>query len=167
MKIPRGQFRWYAAFRDEGHHPHVHIACYSADGKSGFLTKEGIAKIKAGLAKEIFQQDLTEIYQRQTQRRDELVQKSGEVMKTLIQEMRTGTLENPRIGMAVRAMNGMTMQPSKGVTPSPSFKGFITSVTQRRWSVCWAGNRGLSIPLRQSRRRNPKGNLPCRLPTGI
>ncbi len=97
MKIPWDQFRWYAAFHDEGHHPHVHMVCYSADGKSGFLTKEGIAKIKSGLAKEIFQQDLTAIYQQQTQQRDELVQKSGEVMAELIQQMHSGTLENPCI----------------------------------------------------------------------
>ena len=45
MKIPWEQFRWYAAFHDEGHHPHVHMVCYSADGKSGYLTKEGISQI--------------------------------------------------------------------------------------------------------------------------
>ena len=67
MKIPLEQFRWYAAFHNEGHHPHVHMVCYSADGKSGFLTKDGLAKIKSGLAKEIFRQELTEIYSRQTQ----------------------------------------------------------------------------------------------------
>ena len=97
MKIPQDQFRWYAAFHDEGHHPHVHMVCYSADGRSGFLTKEGIAQIKFELAQEIFRQDLTEVYQRQTQRRGELVRKSGEVMKELIQQMRSGTMENPRI----------------------------------------------------------------------
>lgn len=34
MKIPLSQFRWYAAFHNEGHHPHVHMVVYSADGKS-------------------------------------------------------------------------------------------------------------------------------------
>ncbi len=97
MKIPWNQFRWYAAFHDEGHHPHVHMACYSADGRSGFLDKDGIAQIKSGLAKNIFRQELTEIYQRQTQRRDELVRKSGEVMWELIRQMRSGTLESPHI----------------------------------------------------------------------
>jgi len=97
MKIPQDQFRWYAAFHDEGHHPHVHMICYSADGQSGFLTKEGIARMKSGLAQEIFQQDLVSVYQKQTQRRDELVRESGEVMKELIQQMRSGALENPRI----------------------------------------------------------------------
>lgn len=97
MKIPPDQFRWYAAFHNEGHHPHVHMVCYSADGHSGFLSQEGIDRIKSELAKEIFRQDLTEIYQQQTQRRDELVQQSGEVLKELIRQMRSGSLENPHI----------------------------------------------------------------------
>lgn len=84
MNIPWEQFRWYASYHDEGAHPHVHMVCYSADGRSGFLDKEGIARIKSGLAKNIFRQELTEIYRQQTQRRDELVRQSGEVMKELI-----------------------------------------------------------------------------------
>ena len=97
MKIPLNQFRWYAAFHDEGHHPHVHMVCYSADGKSGFLSKRGIADVKSMLAKEIFQQDLIAIYQRQTQRRDELTEDAGEVMRRLVSEMQGGTLDNQRI----------------------------------------------------------------------
>ena len=97
MKIPLSQFRWYAAFHDESHHPHIHMVCYSADGKSGFLDKDGIAKIKSGLAKEIFRQDLTEIYRRQTQQRDALTQESQDTLRQLIDQMRTGTLENPNI----------------------------------------------------------------------
>ena len=97
MKIPDKQFRWYAAFHDEGHHPHVHMVCYSADGKSGFLTKKGIAEVKSMLAKEIFEQDRIAIYQRQTQRRDELTKDAGEVMAQLVTEMQAGTLENQRI----------------------------------------------------------------------
>ena len=50
MKIPWEQFRWYASYHDEGAHPHVHMVCYSTDGRSGFLDKEGIARIKSGLA---------------------------------------------------------------------------------------------------------------------
>lgn len=63
MKIPWADFRWYAAFHDEGHHPHVHMVCYSVDPSKGFLTKQGITQIKSGLAKEIFRQELTELYQ--------------------------------------------------------------------------------------------------------
>ena len=97
MKIPNSQFRWYAAFHDEAHHPHIHMVCYSADGRSGFLNKSGIASIKSALAKEIFRQDLTEIYRQQTQRRDELTQESHDVLRQLIEQMKNGTLENPNI----------------------------------------------------------------------
>mgnify|MGYP001026907113 CR=1 FL=1 len=97
MKIPWKDFRWYAAFHDEGTHPHVHMVCYSADGRSGFLDKDGIARIKSGLAKNIFRQELTEIYRQQIQRRDELVEKSGEIMRELIQQMRSGTMDSPRM----------------------------------------------------------------------
>jgi len=98
MKIPLDQFQWYAAFHDEGHHPHVHMVCFSADGKSGFLTKEGLAKIKSGLAKEIFRQELTEVYTQQTKRRDELTKESEDALKQLVQRIQTGSLENERIG---------------------------------------------------------------------
>ena len=101
MKIPWDQFLWYAAFHDEGTHPHVHMVCYSADGRSGFLDQDGIARIKSGMAKNIFRQELTEIYQQQTRRRDELVRKSGEIMAEMIRQMRSGTLKNPRIGPLV------------------------------------------------------------------
>ena len=97
MKIPWEQFRWYAAFHDESHHPHVHMVCYSADGRSGYLTKEGIAQIKSSLAGEIFRQDLTELYRQQTQRRDALNQDAQTVMRELIHGMEEGAVDNPRI----------------------------------------------------------------------
>ena len=98
MKIPLEQFRWYAAFHDEKHHPHVHMVCYSADGKSGFLTKDGLAKIKSGLAKEIFRQELTELYSRQTQRRNDLTKNAGDTLKELVQQMQTSALDSEKIG---------------------------------------------------------------------
>ena len=106
MKIPWEQFRWYAAFHDQGHHPHVHMVCYSADGRSGFLTREGIARIKSDLAKRIFHQELHELYERQTQRRDELTQEAEAVMAELVQQMREGTLDNPRIEQLMEHLAG-------------------------------------------------------------
>lgn len=106
MKIPWDQFRWYAAFHDESHHPHVHMVCYSADGKSGYLTKQGIAQIKSGLTKEIFRNELTELYREQTQRRDTLNSEAAVVMETLVHQMETGTLENPRMEQLMEHLAG-------------------------------------------------------------
>ena len=97
MKIPWKDFRWYAAFHDESHHPHIHVVCYSADPARGFLTKQGIAQIKSGLAKEIFRQELAELYQRQTQRRDALNGDARSTLEQLIEQMRSGAAVNRRM----------------------------------------------------------------------
>lgn len=97
LKIPWKDFRWYAAFHNESHHPHIHMVCYSADPTKGFLTKQGIADIKSGLAKEIFRNELTELYRQQTQRRDTLNQDAESVMQELLRKMEDGTADNPRM----------------------------------------------------------------------
>ena len=71
MGIPPADLRWYAAFHNESHHPHIHMVAYSV-GADPYLGKKGLQKIKSGLANEIFREELTEIYQEQTQRRDDL-----------------------------------------------------------------------------------------------
>lgn len=44
MKIDVNHLKWYAAFHNEGHHPHIHMIVYSTDVKEGFVTKQGIEK---------------------------------------------------------------------------------------------------------------------------
>lgn len=97
MKIPILNFRWYAAFHNESHHPHVHMVCYSTDPNEGFLTKKGIEQMKSGLVKNIFKGELQEIYAQQTERRDQLKRESNEALLKLIVEMKTGHAQNPKI----------------------------------------------------------------------
>lgn len=54
LKIPPTHLKWYAAFHNEGHHPHVHLIAYSSKPSEGFLTKQGMEKIRSALAQEIF-----------------------------------------------------------------------------------------------------------------
>lgn len=97
MKIQIQNFRWYAAFHNESHHPHVHMVCYSTNPAEGYLTKKGIEKMKSGLVKYIFKNEMQEIYEQQTQRRDQLKNESRDVLLKLIQEMKSGTVNNPKI----------------------------------------------------------------------
>lgn len=97
LKIKPENFRWYAAFHNEGHHPHVHLICYSTDSKEGYLTKKGIEKMKSGLVKNIFGQELEGIYIEQSKRRDELKHESREVLMQLISEMKNGMVQNNKI----------------------------------------------------------------------
>ena len=62
MRIPPEKFRWYAAYHDEGHHPHIHMMAWSDDPKVGFLTQKGIASIRSKMTNEIFRDEMTELY---------------------------------------------------------------------------------------------------------
>lgn len=97
LKIKPENFQWYAAFHNEGHHPHVHMICYSTDPKQGYLTKKGIEKMKSGFVKNIFGQELEGIYIEQSKRRDELKQESRDVLIQLISEMKNGMVQNSYI----------------------------------------------------------------------
>lgn len=97
MRIKPENFRWYAAFHDAGHHPHVHMMAYSIDPKEAYLTDKGIETIKGELAKEIFRQDHISIYQKQTQYRDELRQQGQESVAEIVAQINSGTYSNSKV----------------------------------------------------------------------
>ena len=80
MKIAPENFRWYAAFHNEGHHPHIHMIAYSTKPNEAYLTEKGIENIKSNLAKVIFRQDLISIYQKQTEHMDKLRAEAREIV---------------------------------------------------------------------------------------
>ena len=82
-KIPLCNLKWYAAFHDTTHHPHIHLLVYSKNPKQGFLTKQGIDKIRSVFANDIFHDDLQSIYMEQTIRRDELKMESKKYVDEL------------------------------------------------------------------------------------
>lgn len=83
MKMSPENLVWYAAFHQAGHHPHVHMIAYSRDPGKGFLTEKGIEQMRAMYAKEIFHQDMYEMYQNQTVQRNELVRASADPLMKL------------------------------------------------------------------------------------
>lgn len=58
MNIPPNDFRWYAAFHDEGEHPHVHMMAWSAKPGQAYLSRDGIRQIKSELTNDIFKQEI-------------------------------------------------------------------------------------------------------------
>ena len=97
MKIAPENFRWYAAFHNAGHHPHVHMMAYSIKPTEPYLTEKGIATIKSNLAQEIFRQDLLQIYQKQSDLRDELRQESRERITEIVDAINHGSFDNPQM----------------------------------------------------------------------
>ena len=168
MKIPVEQFRWYAAFHDEAHHPHLHMVCFSADGKSGYLNTEGIEKIKAGLAKEIFRQELHELYGQQSMRRNALTQDARELLRQITERMQSGTLENPKIEQLMVYLSDQ-LKTTKGKKqygylkePLKSVVDAIVEELQKDARISQAY--GLWYELRDEVLRTYRKDLPKRLP---
>ena len=87
MNIQPNHFRWYAAYHDEGEHPHVHMMAWSTVPGEAYLTRDGIRKIKSTLTNQIFKQEILHTYEQKSQSRDELVWEARRAIRRLTQEM--------------------------------------------------------------------------------
>ena len=95
--IPMTDLKWFAAFHNEGHHPHVHLMVYSANPKEGYLSPKGVEHLRSSLAKEIFAQDLFSVYEKQTEHRNELRMQSKELIAGIVAKINGGTYDNPEL----------------------------------------------------------------------
>lgn len=103
MKIDSANLRWYAAFHNEGHHPHVHLLVYSAKDNDGYLTKESIEAMRSELAHDIFRQDFAHIYEAQNRSRADLKTGTADVLREMLAALRSGTAASTEIeGMMAR-----------------------------------------------------------------
>lgn len=87
LKIPMQNLRWYAAFHNESHHPHVHLIVYSTVENEGYLTQKGVENLRSSFAKDIFQQDLLCIYEKQTEHRDKLRAEARDIVENLVSKI--------------------------------------------------------------------------------
>lgn len=87
LKIPMENLRWYAAFHNESHHPHVHLIAYSTVENEGYLTQKGVENLRSSFAKDIFQQELLCIYERQTEHRDKLRAEARDIVEDLVSKI--------------------------------------------------------------------------------
>ena len=97
LKIPMEHLRWYAAFHNEGHHPHVHLIAYSSVPGEGHLSKQGMENMRSAFARDIFSHELLFTCQQQTEYRDQLREQGRESISDIVAEINAGTYRNPRI----------------------------------------------------------------------
>ncbi len=100
-KIKPDHLRWYAAMHMKEKHIHVHMVIFSTDPKEGYLTKQGIKQIKSALVRQVYKDDLLNVYQKQTAHRYLLQDNALEVMDSLIQKMQDGDLKNPKLELLI------------------------------------------------------------------
>lgn len=104
QKISLCNLKWYAAFHDTTHHPPIHLLVYSENTKEGFLTNEGINKIRSAFANDIFKDDLQSIYQEQTLSRDELKAVSKTEFESVVRKIQQSDFENPQLENLIRKL---------------------------------------------------------------
>lgn len=104
QNIPLCNLKWYAAYHDTTHHPHIHLLVYSTNPKQGFLTKAGIDKIRSAFANDIFHDDLQSIYQEQAVSRDELKAVSKNEFESIVNRIASNDHTDPQLGELIRKL---------------------------------------------------------------
>ena len=103
-KILPSHLEWYAAFHEKERSVHVHLVIFSTDPNEGYLTKPAILELRSALTRQIFKDDLKNIYVQQTTRRDQLQENALEVMDSLIQKMQNGDLKNMKLELLINEL---------------------------------------------------------------
>lgn len=123
MKIPPDDFRWYAAFHDEGDHPHCHMMAWSVKPGQAYLSKDGIHQIKSTLTNQIFQHEMLHLYEQKTVARDELVRQARDTMKQLAHQMQHSICDYPEVEQLMQDLSQQLQnvrgKKSYGYLPKP------------------------------------------------
>lgn len=106
MRIPKNSFHWYAAFHDEGHHPHIHMMVWSdAPKQEGYLNPNGIAAMRSALTNEIFKDELYALYKEKDLSYKEVTEKAQQVMRELITQMENSLCDSPAIAQMMAELS--------------------------------------------------------------
>ena len=113
MQIPPEHLRWYAAFHDEGEHPHIHMMLWSDDSKYGFLRKDRLLHMQSVLTNTIYADELKELYIQKDVAYKEVTEAAREIMRKIVDRMES-TAEPPasiqqkllELAMELRTVSG-------------------------------------------------------------
>lgn len=96
-RIPLKDLRWYAAFHDADTHPHVHLMFWSAGENDGYLSGDGVLRMRSAMINDIFQDELTQLYQRKDVSYREVTEAAKARMSELTAQMRNQLGINPAL----------------------------------------------------------------------
>lgn len=103
--IPLGSLKWYGAFHNESHHPHMHLMLYStSQEKRGYIDKKGIDNLRHLFGTEIFKYELADIYNEQTKQRDLLNADARDEITALADKIKNGLADNGEFVMKFVAL---------------------------------------------------------------
>ena len=127
MHIPPQDFRWYAAFHDEGDHPHVHMMAWSVKPGQAYLSPKGIAEIKSALTNDVFRHEMTQLYEQKSVSRDTLVRETRHALMELAREIQRGIAVAPEIETRME-----TLAQTLGTVDGKHKYGYLTKPVKRQ-----------------------------------
>ncbi|MCM1286900.1 MAG: relaxase MobL [Clostridium sp.] len=105
LKVSMENLRWFAAFHNESHHPHVHLLAYSVIENEGYLTPKGVSNLRSAFARDIFAQDLLSIYEKQTMHRNEVKENSRKIMEETLEALKQSNGDNAQLEKLLLTLN--------------------------------------------------------------
>ena len=168
LRIPQDKLRWYAAFHDEGHHPHVHMMVWSDDPRMGHLTKKGIISMRSKLTGTIFREELKDVYIRKEAIYKRSVQTAQEKLLELTAQMEQRTCPDTEIECLMRELSHQLSQLSGkrqyGYLPKPA-KAMVDTIVDRlaqlpEVAACYAQWNQVKDELVRFHNQNPRRHLP-------
>jgi TPR repeat protein len=134
MHILPENFRWHAAFHDEGEHPHVHMMAWSSDPKQGYLNQDGIRAMRSKLTNDIFKQEMLHLYEQKSASRDELAREARQALLELAERMRQGICDHPEaeqlISELAQKLGTVGGKKQYGYLPKP-MKALVDSIVDQ------------------------------------
>lgn len=134
MNIPDNELKWYAAFHNEGHHPHVHMMAYGTGSHQGYMNTEGIEEVRKGLAHTIFQNDFMYSYQKKDSAKAALRESAGDRIAALARQARTGLCQDSEAMELLRKL-ALELKGAVGTMKygylKPPAKKLVDSITDR------------------------------------
>ena len=84
QNINLDNLKWYGAFHNTTHHPHMHLLLYAKDAKQGWLTKKGIDELRSTFGNDIFRNEQYKLFRMETELRNKLKKKTKYTLYELI-----------------------------------------------------------------------------------
>ncbi len=73
--------KWYAAFHNTTHHPHIHLMVYSKDESQGWITKRSIEDMRSMFGNEIFRYEQYKLFEIQTEQRNKIKKRFRDLLE--------------------------------------------------------------------------------------
>lgn len=104
FSIEPANLRWYAAFHNESHHPHIHLVVYSEDEHEGFLRKGGLKDLKSKFTNDIFGEELSMVYSAKTEQRNLVKEQARQSLLLSLGRLNGSAPESEKIDLMVRQL---------------------------------------------------------------